>query len=105
MRVRPGFDSLTAYVSVAAQMDSAAAFKSGPPSGPAGARPPGRGDLAASAVTGPGVDEAGSSAPGPGRYQSQVRRRGAVREQAGARAEYYREHQQTVLIDEAGSHQ
>jgi hypothetical protein len=33
MRVRPGFDSLTAYVSVAAQMDSAAAFKSGPPSG------------------------------------------------------------------------
>jgi hypothetical protein len=45
MRVRPGFDSLTAYVSVAAQMDSAAAFKSGPPSGLVARRaraPPGR---------------------------------------------------------------
>jgi transcriptional regulator with XRE-family HTH domain len=47
--------------------------------------------LARSGATRPGVDEAGGSALGSGRHQGQVRGRGAVGEQAGARADHQRE--------------
>ena len=47
----------------------------------------------------PGVAEADGRACGPGRHQGQVYRRDAVPEQALARPEDQREHQEPVLID------